>query len=148
MEDRVAWLPLTRLVKEIKEHRRKDFEEMIKKQTQEMMGGFNPEEDPTMPKDELGRTVEYYKDLGVEPPAELLEETRQAMRGIKIPYNDDDFELRERKVRIPERIIDTVMESSATAEEGCILMLTDGRLFFIKETINQIDKLLELCQST
>lgn len=154
-EYRLVWIPLTRIVKEIKPSKRKAFEDMISKQSQTFFGSGSQQdefEDNDMPTDSMGRTVAYYRDLGVEPPEDLLEETKQALRGFSSAaekFTDADFDLNERKIRVPEKTMDLLMESTNLFPNvKTLLQLTDGRVFFIKESILEIDKLIEVCQNT
>lgn len=87
------------------------------------------------PKDEYGRDADYYKELGIEPPDDVLDTPQQGIFQVK----QEDLEMLENKAKIrPESII--FFSQADGGLPGSTVYLDLDYKLSVKETVKQIEK--------
>lgn len=87
------------------------------------------------PKDEYGRDADYYKDLGIDPPDDVLDTPQQAVFQV----SKEDLEMLENKAKIRPEAIIFFSEADGGLPGSTVYLDLDYKLS-VKETVKQIEK--------
>lgn len=87
------------------------------------------------PKDEYGRDADYYKELGIDPPDDVLDTPQQAVFKV----SKEDLEMLENKAKIRPEAIIFFSEADGGLPGSTVYLDLDYKLS-VKETVKQIEK--------
>ena len=83
-------------------------------------------------KDSLGRTAEFYEDLGIPIPEELQSDNEPEIFEVK----KEHYNIIEKKGRVRPSIIDFIVEND---DSGCILYTNTDFTITVKESVEEIE---------
>lgn len=137
------YIRLTRISKELTE----SGEEKLKKYEESQMAMFTgkpPEQDG--PKDELGRNADFFKNLGIEPPEELMGSNQDM--GEALDFDDSDYVEKETSFLCN---LDKVTYFDEHEDDGRSILVINNKVspmssimfIAVKEDINTIEKLIK-----
>jgi hypothetical protein len=89
-------------------------------------------------KDDYGRDYDYYKDLGIDPPEDLMEVSNTPGKTI-FQVKQEDLETLEAKTKIRPSAIVFFSESDGGLPGSTVYLDLDYKIS-VKETIKQIEK--------
>ena len=105
----------------------------LKKEVQEKLMKLNS--NPEMfnnKKDSLGRTAEFYKQLGIDIPEELQSESD----GKTFEIKKEHYDIVEKSGKIKPSVIDFMVDNE---DFGCILYVDTDFTIAVKETVEEIE---------
>lgn len=112
------------------------FGEVLTKEAQEKL---DREEETIVYEDltcESGHTRRWYEDMNIPIPKELLEKERNFENGID--FNEEDYEILE----YPCRIYEDQIVGYVWSENKTVIFTKTGLSFSVKETVEEIDELI------
>ena len=86
---------------------------------------------------DAGRTREQYEALGMKIPKDLIEKEKDFEKGISL--EDEDFEIFE----YPCRVYEDEIVGYVRTEEDTVIFTKTGLTFTVKETVEEIDELID-----
>lgn len=86
---------------------------------------------------ENGRTREDYENLGIRVPQDLIDKERNFEDGFEL--DDNDYE----ELEYPCRIYEDEIVGYVRSEENTLIFTKTGLTFTVKETVEEIDELIE-----
>lgn len=112
--------------------------EILTKEAQEKLDsvseGVSTIEDITC---DNGRTREQYESLGIGVPEDLIEKEKAFKNGFEL--DDEDYE----ELEYPCRIYEDEIVGYIKSDENTIIFTKTGLTFTVKETVEEIDKLID-----
>jgi hypothetical protein len=91
-------------------------------------------------KDSLGRTAEFYKELGIDVPEEL-----QSEEGIKtFEIKKEHYNIIEKSGKIKPSVIDFMVDNE---DFGCILYVDTDFTITVKETVEEIENKINILKN-
>ncbi len=84
-----------------------------------------------------GRTRTDYENLGMKVPEDLIQKEKEFNNGIIL--EDEDFE----DLEYPVRLYEDEIVGYVRPEEVTIIYTKTGLIFSVKETVEEIDELIE-----
>lgn len=123
------FIKLTRILENFSEKGQKRLQDLQKKA--EDIANNNVQK-----RDEYGRTAEWYREQNLNVPEDLLEQEEEIEASIELM--EDDFELEEAEYMCNLKYV----EDFDTLQEGTLIGYKSGREVVVKETIEEIFKLI------
>jgi hypothetical protein len=110
----------------------------LKKEVQEKLMKMNSgSEFVDSKKDSLGRTAEFYHELGIDVPEEL-----QSEEGVKtFDIKKEHYDIVEKSGKIKPSVIDFMVDNE---DFGCILYVDTDFTITVKETVEEIENKIKL----
>jgi hypothetical protein len=110
----------------------------LKKEVQEKLMKMNSgSEVVDSKKDSLGRTAEFYHELGIDVPEEL-----QSEEGVKtFEIKKEHYDIVEKSGKIKPSVIDFMVDNE---DFGCILYVDTDFTITVKETVEEIESKIKL----
>lgn len=129
------FIKITRLSRELNEEASKRYEKF----EDEVSMRFEKE-----PTDENGKTLEYYKILGIDPPKDLLDKSNNEDY-IEFDLEKDYNVVKRSSLINYNHIVDVDnTEGEESFLGSSIISLTDGSKVLAEETIEEIQKLVKI----
>ncbi|MCB1711323.1 MAG: hypothetical protein KDH96_02220 [Candidatus Riesia sp.] len=135
------YIKLTRKFKTLTDDGKKKAEERFSKFRDNFMSHIEPNEPK---KDPMGRTADFYKDLGIPVPEDLIDssdmpEDMADIFTFRHKFEESDFKWEKASVLIDLGVEEYIEE---LLEGGCVITFPSGRDLMVVETIEQIEKLI------
>jgi hypothetical protein len=110
----------------------------LKKEVQEKLMKMNSgSEVVDSKKDSLGRTAEFYHELGIDVPEEL-----QSEEGVKtFEIKKEHYDIVEKSGKIKPSVIDFMVDNE---DFGCLLYVDTDFTITVKETVEEIESKIKL----
>jgi hypothetical protein len=113
----------------------------LKKEVQEkLMKMTSGSEFVDSKKDSLGRTAEFYHELGIDVPEEL-----QSEEGVKtFEIKKEHYDIVEKSGKIKPSVIDFMVDNE---DFGCVLYVDTDFTITVKETVEEIESKINILKN-
>lgn len=110
----------------------------LKKEVQEKLLKLNSGQSLQEPKkDSLGRSAEFFKELGIDVPEDLKDESSQ----VPFEITKEHYDIEEKMGKIKPRVIDFMVDNE---DFGCVLYVDTDFTITVKETVEEIESKIKL----
>lgn len=110
----------------------------LKKEVQDKLMKIGSSSDFTdEKKDSLGRTAEFYQELGIDIPDELQSE--DGTKGFEI--KKEHYDIIEKSGKIKPSVIDFMVDNE---DFGCILYVDTDFTITVKETVEEVENKINI----